>query len=215
MAIVNIVHCHIFVCLSYIGSGVSESVHSWPRKDSKTEFATFLTISRNWTELPKCPESRYSSAKTVALGPEGSAFAGCAHCLMGIGSRRLLGILGLWVVGSSGHGPLQNSYEHAPALTAMVLSFLPYDGRLAMSISPSLQRPQKGEHQRYCTVPVLLAGMLSFLFVHLSPFPVFLLAIYPHRLIPLLDARPNGLRISSQTPSSLVTTPSPSFSAEP
>ena len=43
---------------------------------------------------------------------------------MNIGRRRLLGILGLWSFGLSGHGPPQISYEREAALTMMVFSLV-------------------------------------------------------------------------------------------
>lgn len=88
-------------------------------------------------------------------------------------------------------------------------------------ISPSLQRPQKGEHQRYCTRLLAAAArqacyglvccllcfawlvlvvswvrtfpFLSFICHHFLSFPS-VLYIYPHRFVPLQYLRLDGLR---------------------
>jgi hypothetical protein len=51
---------------------------------------------------------------------------------MGIGPRRLLGILGLWVMGPPKFRRARSRIDN----DGLVL--LPYDGRLAMSVSPDL-----------------------------------------------------------------------------
>lgn len=88
-------------------------------------------------------------------------------------------------------------------------------------ISPSLQRPQKGEHQRYCTRLLAAAArqacyglvccllcfawlVLVVSWVRTFPFLLFICHhflscssvsyIYPHRFVPLQYLRPDGLR---------------------